>query len=274
MISPVFLRMWHSCALALAVAAVGASAQVYKSTDANGRVQYSDKPPPGAARVAPGLAAGNAAADMQGRWLVANATLNGELYIDKKISGQKWTIRGNELTIETAEGERGRYTLTFEPNTQPRAFSTAPIAPSRERTIPMIYEREGERLRVAYFDGREAKPTSFAPQQKLAVITLTPLDAASGARAATAARIDPCGLLRAAGVDALFGGAPTVATPGTPDPTSSCKVEDAVGIGVTLVVVRAATSSILERERAKASADSRNVVRDETLGAGAFSSAR
>jgi hypothetical protein len=43
---------------------------------------------------------------------------------------------------------------------------------------------------------------------------------------------------------------------------------------VTLIVIRAATSSILDRECAKAAADSRNVVQDEALGAGAFSSAR
>jgi uncharacterized protein (TIGR03067 family) len=151
MISPVFVRMGHGCALALGVAAVGASAQVYKSTDANGRVQYSDKPPPGAVRVAPsGSSVDAGAQDLQGRWRVANATLNAELYADRKISGQKWTIQGNELAIETADGERGRYTLPFEPNSRPRAFRTTPIGSSKERTIPMIYERDGTAARRVF----------------------------------------------------------------------------------------------------------------------------
>jgi hypothetical protein len=138
----------------------------------------------------------------------------------------------------------------------------------------MIYERDGDRLRIAYFDGREARPTGFAPERKLVVTTLIPTDASRAAGASLAPRNDPCAILRAAGADAFLGGARILTTAGTPDPSASCKVEDAAGLAVTLLVVRAAIPSILERERAKAVADSRNLVQEEALGAGAFSSAR
>jgi uncharacterized protein (TIGR03067 family) len=251
-----------------AVATVSA-ADLYKSTDANGRVQYSDKPPPGAAKA---MIADGATKDLEGRWRVANTTMNGELSLDRKSVGATWTFRGDELLLETADGNRARYTVVLEAGSRPNALQLAPVPPSKERGGWMIYEREGDRLRFAYRDNLEGRPVSFAPQPKLVVTTLIAMDGGSGRATGTSAR-DPCATLRAAGIEEFLGTTKILATPGTPDPTASCRIEQGYGLAVTLVLVSAATRATIERERAKRVADSRNVVQDEpALGAAAFSS--
>jgi uncharacterized protein (TIGR03067 family) len=236
--------------MALCLVGLAASAELYKSTDANGRIQYSDRPPPGRM---PTAIAGNAAVpELRGRWRVANTTMNGELRYDAKFAGGTWTFDGDKLLVETAGGERTRFTVAAEPGPRPQALRLTPVPPSRERGGSMIYERDQDRLRVAFMDNFEGRPTGFAPQPKLLVTTLIALDRAGNSRAATTvAGGDACAMLRAAGVD------------------------QALGFAVTLLVVRAATRATFDRERDKRAADARYVVLDEpALGTAAFSSTR
>ena len=267
-------RRAHQCAclagIAMLAVATASWADVYKSTDANGRVQYSDKPP-GAAKAM--IAAGDTG-DLEGRWRVANTTMNGELSLDKNTLGATWTFHGGELLLEMAGGDRGRYTVTHESRSHPRALRLDPVPPSKERGGWMIYERDGERLRFAYMDNLEGRPSSFAPQPKLVVTTLITMEGAGGRRA-SAPGSDPCATLRAAGIEQFLGAARIVTTPGTPDPTTSCRIEEAHGLSATLVVFHGVTRSTLDRERAKLAADTRNVVQDEpALGVPGHSSAR
>lgn len=269
--SGAFASLVLLAALLVATPVVG---QVYKSVDPSGRVQYSDKPPPGAKPVE--LANNRSIHELQGEWSVANMTMNGELRGDAKIAGATWTFRDAELVMETRAGEKQRFIVTLEPGSLPKAFRIAPVPPSTERGGWMIYERDGDRLRIAFMDNLEARPTSFEPRRKQLVATLLARSSAAGARGATGrGQWDPCAMLRDAGANELLGTQQTLSTPGTRDPGVSCRIEQAAGMAVALMLVPAATRTALERERVKSNRIERAVVQDEpVLGSAAFSSAK
>ena len=260
-------------AAAFLVAAL-AHAQVYKSTDANGRVVYSDKPPP-ASVAAP--AATPSAGELAGAWTVANATLGGELrYDDDKLVGTTWTFTGSDLSIRLKTGDTQRFRLRVDALAQPKAFEIAPATPSGEAARAMIYERDGQRLRIAWLESGGGRPASFGPARKLVVLTLVP--GTAGVAAAASGPRDACALLRGAGVVEFLGSAEVAAKPGT-NPATGCRIEQALGLAVTVLLTGAASRETLEREKTRFGganeAGPRAVVRDEPeLGAGAFSIAR
>src|SRR5206468_2957008 len=89
-----------------------------------------------------------------------------------------------------------------------------------QRPLWMIWARRGDELDVAFYDGVDRRPEDFGPRRKLVVLTLVP------ARAASAA-LDPCQILRGAGVDRLLGG-PTLAKPApqrASTPGSTCALD-------------------------------------------------
>jgi len=168
---------------ALALATSTVQAQIYRSVGPDGRVQYSDKPPTGEqskAMASKGIIA-PAVDDLKGEWVVASATANGEPVIDDKIVGAQWTFSGTDWSIVTRKGEKQRFTFQLVPGSGAKAFKYAPVAPSTERAGEMIYERTGDRLRVAYMEIPDQRPASFEPRRKQVVLNLTPKVAAQGA---------------------------------------------------------------------------------------------
>ena len=106
--------------IALVAASASAPCEVYKSTDSSGKVQYSDRPPPGTA-LAPSKDDGDTAfRELQGTWTVANATLNGALFEDPKIVGATWSFRDNELLMEPRNRRKRRYTVRIDKARRPR----------------------------------------------------------------------------------------------------------------------------------------------------------
>ena len=266
-----------SASLALLVALLATTApaigQVYKSIDSSGRVQFSDKPPSG---TKPVDAAGNRAIhELQGRWSIANITMDGTLRGDEKFAGATWTFRDSEFVMEARNGEKQRFTVTMEPGSVPKAFRIAPVPPSSERGGWMIYEREGDRLRLAFMDNLEGRPAGFEPRRKQLVATLIAMPRGAGAQPATGHKQqDPCAILRDAGANELLGSSQTLTTPGARDPGRSCRIEQATGFAVSLMLVQATTRAALDRERGKMSRNERAVVQDEpAVGPAGFSAA-
>lgn len=266
-----------STSLALLVALLAtttpAIAQVYKSIDSSGRVQFSDKPPPGTKPV--DATESRAIRELQGRWSFANITMDGALRSDEKFAGATWTFRDTELVMGARNGEKQRFTVTMEPGSAPKAFRIAPVPPSSERGGWMIYEREGDRLRLAFMDNLEGRPAGFEPRRKQLVATLIAMPGGAGAQPATGRKEqDPCAVLRDAGANELLGSSQTLTTPGARDPGRSCRIEQAAGIGVSLMLVQATTRAALDREREKLSRNVRTVVQDEpAVGPAGFSAA-
>lgn len=128
--------------------------------------------------------------------------------MDEKIVGTVWTFKGADLTLKTRRGESQAYVVKTEPGGLPAAFTISPVMPSKERGGTMIYERAGDRLRVAFTGGSVARPADFQPRPKQVVLVLTPKSAAVALGYATAGSgRDSCALLRKAGVHELVAGA-------------------------------------------------------------------
>jgi len=218
--------------------------------------------------------AGAGIAELEGAWAVARATMNGEPRTDGKVLNATWTFRGIELVVQTARGERLRSALSFDATANPPALHMTPLSPTGgQRPLWMIWARRGDELDVAFYDGIDQRPEDFGPRRKLVVLTLVPAIAAP-----TPAALDPCKILRRAGVDRLLGG-PTRARPQqrpASAPGSSCALDRTDGSAViTLTLVGPpAGPEYAAAARTEALANRRMQTEDEpSLGAGAFSAA-
>ena len=215
------------------------------------------------------FAAGGAPAELEGSWTVARVVFEGAPRAEQKLLNATWTFRGSELLAQSANGERFRATLSFDSTTQPPAMYVVPIDDPQQRPVWMIWARQGNELRVAFYDGIDGRPVDFGPQRKLAVLTLVP------ARSAPAA-LDPCASLRAADVDRLLGGPtqPRPARRAASQPGSTCTLGRTGGsqeISLTLVPTPAGASYI-EAGRKEAQRNRWMQIQNEpALGAGAFS---
>ncbi len=271
----------------LPLAATTAMGEVYKWTDADGKVQFSDRPPPGPApRATTAIGPAPKAAmaieatpgldpALAGAWRVANMTFGGELRGDDELTGSTWTFRGNELMVESGAGKIQRYTVSPDASANPKAFHVTPVPPSSERPGWMIYSAERGQLRVAFRDNLERRPTGWQGDRKLTVVTLVPRSGV--ARNETSNRLpdlDPCEVLRSQRVTALLGDRVEETRSGSRDAGPACKLEGASGV-IALMYVPAARPEVLQAERAKYQKDPRNTIRDEAeFGNAAFSSTR
>jgi uncharacterized protein (TIGR03067 family) len=209
--------------------------------------------------------------ELEGFWAVARATMNGERRTEAKVLNATWTFRGDELVVQTAGGERLRASLSLDATANPPALRVTPIAPSRERPLWMIWAYRGSELDVAYYDGVDQRPEDFGPRPKLVVLTLVPV-----ATATPPAALDPCKILRGAGVERLLGG-PTLARQqqrSASAPGTSCaldRTDGSAAISLTLVgppagpeYVAAARKEALANQRLRIEAE-------PSLGSDAFS---
>jgi uncharacterized protein (TIGR03067 family) len=217
------------------------------------------------------FAAAGAPTELDGSWTIARVVFEGAPRAEQKLLNATWTFRGSELLAQSANGERFRAALSFDSTAQPLAMYVVPIDDPQQRPVWMIWARQGDELRVAFYDGLDARPVDFGPQRKLAVLTLVP------ARNAPVA-LDPCASLRAAGVDALLGGPtqPQPARRAASEPGSTCALDRTDGsraISLTLVPAPAGPGYV-DAARQEVQSRRRMQIQDEpALGVGAFSNA-
>ena len=211
---------------------------------------------------------------LEGAWTVAQATMNGTPRAEGKVLNATWTFRGSELVVQSVHRKRLRATLSFDATAEPPAFHVTPLDSREDRPLWIIWERRGDELRLAFYDGVDRRPEDFGPRPKLVVLTLV----AAGATP-TPVALDPCAILRAAGANRLLGG-PTRARPAqrrASTPGSSCALDRTDGssaISLTLVAPPAGPAYV-DAAREEANASRRLQIEDEpALGVGAFSSAR
>jgi len=157
--------------------------QLYKWTDGAGRTHYSDKPPPRAADQLP--ASGSVTGDrgsfreLQGDWSVIKATLNGKESRDASLLKANWTFEGNELVLQSPQKGKVRFTLKLDAKAEPKAFHLTSVEPANEASGWMLFSREGDRLKIGFFDNLRGRPESFEPrgprsEPELIVVTLSP----------------------------------------------------------------------------------------------------
>ena len=160
--------------------------QLHKWVDSSGQTHYAEKPPAGAgdppaavAAVADGPKALQELQTLQGTWLVAQNTVNGRPDGDDSLLGGIWVFKGSELTMQSPKKGKGRFKIKLDVTGQTKAFHLSPLAPPTEVSGWMLFAREGENLKLAFFDNLSGRPTGFEPVEGrpkpvLVVVTLTP----------------------------------------------------------------------------------------------------
>jgi uncharacterized protein (TIGR03067 family) len=98
---------------------------------------------------------------LQGTWLPAAAELGGEKFSDEVRKTIKLVIKDDKYTVTV--GERvDQGTVKLNPKALPKALDiTGTDGPNKGKTIPAIYERDGDTLRVCYDLSGKGRPTEF-----------------------------------------------------------------------------------------------------------------
>lgn len=157
--------------------------QLHTWTDASGQTHYSEKPPSPSSDVRPVVKPvaedKNAFQSLQGSWGVAKATMNGKESRDPSILESHWTFKGNELILQSRQKGAARFALRMDAKAEPKAFHLTAIEPANEGAGWMLYSRERENLKIAFYDNLEGHPESFEPRgpgskPELIVVTLSP----------------------------------------------------------------------------------------------------
>jgi uncharacterized protein (TIGR03067 family) len=209
--------------------------------------------------------------ELEGFWAVARARMNGERRTEAKVLNATWTFRGDELVVQAVSGERLRASLSLHATTNPPALRVTPLAPAREQPLWMIWTRRSSELDVAYYDGVDQRPEDFGPRPKLVVLTLVPVAAAT-----PPAALDPCQILRRAGVERLLGG-PTLSRQqqrSASAPGTRCELDRTDGsaaISLTLVGPPAGPEYVAAARQEVLANQSLRIEEEPSLGADAFS---
>jgi uncharacterized protein (TIGR03067 family) len=155
--------------------------QLHKWTDSSGKTHYAEKPPGRAADpriVAKPLAEDkNAVQALQGSWDVIRATMNGKETRDASLLEGRWTFQGSELSLQSPQKRKARFTLKLDAKAEPKAFQLTAVEPATEQSGWMLFTREGENLKIAFYDNLQGRPESFDPRSprsepELIVVTL------------------------------------------------------------------------------------------------------
>jgi uncharacterized protein (TIGR03067 family) len=157
--------------------------QLHKWTDSTGQTHYSEQPPVRVADPAPPAAQINEARtrsllqELQGSWDVIKATLNGKESGDRSLREGQWKFQGNELLLHSPQKGTARYALKAD--AKAGAFHVTAIEPANAGSGWMLFSRETNTLKIAFYDNLDGRPTGFEPRHpraepELVVVTLAP----------------------------------------------------------------------------------------------------
>ena len=107
------------------------------------------------------LAADKDAASMEGTWLPATAELAGKPFPDEVRKSIKLVIQGDQYTVTVGQ-QVDKGTVKLDPSAKPKALDiTGTEGPNKGRTIPAIYEQNGDTLRICYDLSCKKRPAEF-----------------------------------------------------------------------------------------------------------------
>ncbi len=101
-----------------------------------------------------------AAADLrriQGDWLVAELTANGDKISESDLANLKLQMKGNEFTVDGPEGQQ-QGKLKLDPSTSPKSMDVTTLNGDE---VPAIYELTADAFRVCYAANGGARPKEF-----------------------------------------------------------------------------------------------------------------
>jgi uncharacterized protein (TIGR03067 family) len=114
---------------------------------------------------------------IQGTWLPATAELGGKTIPDEVRKAVTLVIEGDTYTV-TVGNVVDRGTLKENPAARPRELDvTGTEGPNKGRTIPAIYERTGDTLRICYDLSGRSRPAEFRTEEGTRLFLVTYLRA-------------------------------------------------------------------------------------------------
>jgi len=110
---------------------------------------------------------------------VIAATMNGKQSRDAALLEGNWTFTGNELVLQSSRKGKVRFTLKLDSGAKPKAFQLTAVEPANEASGWMLFSRERDSLKIAFYDNLQGRPESFEPrgpraEPELIVVTLSP----------------------------------------------------------------------------------------------------
>ncbi|MES1245977.1 MAG: TIGR03067 domain-containing protein [Acidobacteriota bacterium] len=98
---------------------------------------------------------------LDGTWLPVTAELSGRTFPDEVRKAIQLVIEGGRYTVTTGN-QVDQGTVKTNPSATPKEIDiTGTSGPNQGRTIPAIYDWDGDRLRVCYDLSGESRPTEF-----------------------------------------------------------------------------------------------------------------
>jgi uncharacterized protein (TIGR03067 family) len=100
---------------------------------------------------------------LQGTWAAVSGETDGQPVPEDSVKQVRVIIKGDEIHFKPNRTEN-KVTFTLDPTKKPRLLSmTAADGPDKGKTVPVIYEVEGDRLKLC-FDTKagQKEPTEFA----------------------------------------------------------------------------------------------------------------
>ena len=110
---------------------------------------------------------------LQGSWLPSAAELGGKPYPDEIRKTIKLVVQGDRYTVTVGEAvDQG--TIKLNPAANPKEMDiTGTVGPNKGKTIPAIYERDGDTLRVCYDLSGQGHPKEFKSQEGTLLFLVT-----------------------------------------------------------------------------------------------------
>ncbi len=98
---------------------------------------------------------------LNGTWLPATAELGGKPFPEEFRKITRLMIDGERYTV-TVGDQIDRGTVKLDSSAKPKALDiTGTEGPNKGKTIPAIYERDGDTLRVCYDLSGQSRPKEF-----------------------------------------------------------------------------------------------------------------
>jgi uncharacterized protein (TIGR03067 family) len=102
---------------------------------------------------------------IEGAWLPSSAELGGQKLPDEVRKTMKLVVKDDKYTVTVGTAvDQG--TVKLNASAKPKAMDiTGTDGPNKGKTIPAIYERNGDTLRICYDLSGKSHPTEFNTKQ-------------------------------------------------------------------------------------------------------------
>lgn len=126
-------------------------------------------PSPAAVEAARPPVRGDTIPELQGRWKIEDATMNGKIVPDAKLTSMSWFFRGGDLLLTDVQGKTVRFAVRSE---GPGVLRLEPAGGSGERGGWLLWMRQRDDLVLAFQDNLEGRPDGFGPGPKKIIARL------------------------------------------------------------------------------------------------------